>query len=215
MSRLRVAAFSISLDGYGAGPDQTLQEPLGRGGESLHEWFIPTRTFQTKVMGKEDGATGIAEDFAAQSFVNLGAWIMGRNMFGPVRGDWPDESWKGWWGDNPPYHVPVFVLTHYPRKPVEMDGGTVFHFVTDGIEAALERAREAAGAKDIRIGGGVSVIRQYLQARLIDEMHLAISPVLLGRGESLFQGISLPELGYCVTRQVATDAATHVTIGRN
>lgn len=214
MSKVRVAAFSISLDGYGAGPDQTLQEPLGRGGETLHEWFFPTRTFQEKVLGKSGGTTGIDEDFAARSFENVGAWILGRNMFGPVRGDWPDESWKGWWGDDPPYHVPVFVLTHYPRKPIEMAGGTTFHFVTDGIEAALERAREAAGGKDVRIGGGVSVVRQYLHARLIDEMHLAISPVLLGRGEALFEGISLPELGYRVTQHFVGGAATHVIIGR-
>ena len=214
MSKIRVAAFSISLDGYGAGPDQSLQNPLGRGAEAVHEWFIPTRTFQEKVLRKSGGAAGTNDDFAAKSFENLGAWIMGRNMFGPVRGDWPDESWKGWWGDNPPYHVPVFVLTHHPRKPIEMEGGTTFHFVTDGIEAALKSAREAAGAKDIRIGGGVSTLRQYLQARLIDEMHLAISPVLLGRGENLFEGLSLPELGYGVTQQVATEAATHVVIGR-
>jgi len=215
MSKVRVAAYSISVDGYGAGPDQSLQQPLGRGAEALHEWFIPTRTFQTAVLGKEDGTTGIQEDFAAKSFENVGAWIMGRNMFGPVRGNWPDESWKGWWGDNPPYHVPVFVLTHHARRPIEMEGGTVFHFVTDGIEAALERARAAAGARDVRIGGGASTVRQYLQARLIDEMHLAISPVLLGRGESLFQGLDLPALGYRVTKQVATDAATHVMIGRS
>ena len=166
-----------------------MQAPLGRGGESLHKWFLPTRTFG-QVHGEGDGTTGIDDDFAAQSFENIGAWILGRNMFGPVRGDWPDDSWKGWWGNNPPYHVPVFVLTHHPRSPIEMEGGTSFHFITGGIEAALERAREAAGGKDIRIGGGVSVLRQYLQARLIDEMHLAISPVLLGRGENLFNDIS-------------------------
>lgn len=214
MSKVRVAAFSISLDGYGAGPDQTLQDPLGRGGETLHGWFLPTRTFQEKVIGKSGGTTGVDEDFAAQSFETLGAWIMGRNMFGPVRGDWPDESWKGWWGDTPPYHVPVFILTHHPRKPLEMAGGTTFHFVTDGTEAALKRAREAAGGKDVRIGGGASVVRQYLQARLIDEMHLAIAPVLLGKGENLFAGISLPDLGYRVMKHVASEAATHVVIGR-
>jgi dihydrofolate reductase len=213
VSKVRVAAFSISLDGYGAGPDQNLQDPLGRGGEALHEWFVPTRTFK-EVHGESDGTTGIDDDFAARSFENVGAWIMGRNMFGPVRGDWPDDSWKGWWGDNPPYHVPVFVLTHYPREPLEMEGGTTFHFVTDGIEAALERAREAAGGKDVLIGGGSSVIRQYLQAQLIDEMHLAIAPVLLGRGEDLFEGISLPELGYRVMKHAAGGAATHVVIGR-
>jgi dihydrofolate reductase len=213
MSKVRVAAFSISLDGYGAGPDQSLRQPLGRGGEALHAWFIPTRTFR-QVRGASDGTTGIDDEFAARSFENVGAWIMGRNMFGPVRGAWPDDSWRGWWGDNPPYHVPVFVLTHHPRKPLDMEGGTTFHFVTDGIEAALGRAREAARGRDVRIGGGASVIRQYLQARLIDEMHIAISPVLLGSGENLFEGLSLPELGYRVTKHVAVEAATHVVIGR-
>jgi dihydrofolate reductase len=214
MAKVRIAAFSISLDGYGAGPDQSLQQPLGRGGEALHQWFFPTRTFRTKVLGKDDGTTGIDDEFAAQSFENVGAWILGRNMFGPVRGDWPDDSWKGWWGDNPPYHVPVFVLTHYPRDPIHMEGGTTFHFVTTGIEAALELARKASGDKDVRIGGGVSVIRQYLQARLVDEMHLAVSPVLLGAGENLFKGLSLPELGYEVTQRVAGEPATHVVITR-
>ena len=214
MYRVLVSAFSISLDGYGAGPDQSLQQPLGRGAEGLHAWFIPTRTFQQRVLGKSEGTTGIDDELARRSFENVGAWILGRNMFGPVRGAWPDDAWKGWWGDNPPYHVPVFVLTHHPRKPLDMEGETTFHFVTDGIAAALERAREAARGKDVRIGGGASVIRQYLQARLIDEMHVAISPVLLGRGENLFEGISLPELGYRVTKHVASEMATHVVIGR-
>lgn len=209
MPKVRAAAFSISLDGYGAGPDQSSQNPLGHGGEALHKWFLPTRTFRA-VHGGDGGTTGIDDNFAAQSFENIGAWILGRNMFGPVRGDWPDDSWKGWWGDNPPYHVPV----HHPRAPIEMEGGTSFHFITDGIEAALERARAAAGGKDIRIGGGVSVLRQYLQAQLIDEMHLAVSPVLLGSGENLLNGVNLPELGYQVTKQVASEAATHVLIGR-
>ena len=195
MSKVRVHAFTISLDGYGAGPDQDLKNPLGVGGERLHEWFIPTRTFQ-KYFGKDGGTTGIDDDFAARGVENLGAWILGRNMFSPVRGPWPDESWKGWWGDNPPYHVPVFVLTHHARAPVTMEGGTTFHFVTDGIEAALKRAKEAAGGKDVRIGGGAATIRAYLQAGLIDEMHVAISPVLLGSGEALFAGIDLPKLGY-------------------
>lgn len=212
-SKVRAAAFSISLDGYGAGPDQSLQSPLGRGGETLHEWFLPTLTFR-KTHGGKGGTTGTDDDFAARSFENIGAWIMGRNMFGPSRGDWPDDSWKGWWGDNPPYHVPVFVLTHYPHEPIEMEGGTTFHFVTGGIETALESARQAAGNKDVRIGGGVSTLRQYLRARLIDEMHLAISPVLLGKGESLFNDISLPELGYRVIKHAASEAATHVLIGR-
>jgi dihydrofolate reductase len=211
MSKLRVHAFTISLDGYGAGPDQSLKNPLGVGGEELHEWFIPTRTFQ-KYYGKDSGTTGIDDDFAARAVENLGAWILGRNMFGPVRGPWPDDQWKGWWGDNPPYRVPVFVLTHHARAPVTMEGGTTFHFVTDGIEAALERAREAAGGKDVRVGGGAATVRQYLQAGLVDEMHVAISPLLLGSGESLFAGLDLPALGYERTEHVPTEKATHVVI---
>jgi dihydrofolate reductase len=214
MSKVRVAAFSISLDGYGAGAEQSLENPLGRGGEELHNWFFPTRTFFQRLQGKDEGTTGIDEEFAAKSFENVGAWILGRNMFGPIRGDWPDEEWKGWWGDNPPYHVPVFVLTHHARQPLEMEGGTTFHFVTGGIEEALQRAREAAGGKDVRIGGGVATVRQYLEARLIDEMHLAIAPILLGSGENLFNGLDLPELGYGVTDCIGSDAATHVIISR-
>lgn len=210
MSKLKVSAFSISIDGYGAGPDQDSDHPLGRGGDALHDWMIPTRTFQN-LYGK-DGTTGTDDDFAARSFENLGAWIMGRNMFGPVRGEWPDESWRGWWGENPPYHVPVFVLTHHARPPLEMEGGTVFHFVTGGIREALDRAREAAGGKDVRIGGGASTIRQYLQAGLVDEMHLAIAPVLLGSGEPLFDGIDLPALGFDVAEHVQTDKATHIVL---
>ena len=198
MSNLRVNAFSVSADGFGAGPGQGLDHPLGRGGERLHDWFIPTRTFQRAVQ-KKDGGT-------------IGAWIMGRNMFGPVRGPWPDHAWKGWWGANPPYHVPVFVLTHHPRPPLEMDGGTVFHFVTEGIEAALDQARAAARDKDVRIGGGAATIRQYLKAGLIDEMHLAISPILLGQGEPLFEGIDLPALGYRVKEHVSTEAAVHLVV---
>ncbi len=214
MSKLRVNAFAVSLDGYGAGPDQSLDHPLGRGGTALHEWVFPTRTFRRVVLGQEGGTTGIDDDFAALGFENLGAWILGRNMFGPVRGPWPDESWRGWWGENPPYHVPVFVLTHHPRPPLEMDGGTVFHFVTDGPEAALARAREAAGSRDVRLGGGVATIRQYLNARRIDELHLAVSPVLLGRGESLLAGLDLPALGYAVSKHVPSPSATHVVITR-
>ena len=214
MSKLRVNAFSISLDGFGAGPDQSLDAPLGVGGPTLHQWFYPTRTFQRMVLGKQDGETGVDDDFAVRSFERLGAWIMGRNMFGPVRGPWPDEAWRGWWGETPPYHVPVFVLTHHPRRPLEMDGGTVFHFVTDGPESALRQARAAAGDRDIRVGGGVATIRHYLSAGLIDELHLAMSPVLLGRGEHLFSGIDLPALGYRVTERVATEAATHVVLAR-
>jgi dihydrofolate reductase len=214
MSKLKVAAFSISLDGFGAGPHQSLEHPLGERGERLHEWFVGTRTFQA-VLGKDGaGSAGVDEDFAARSFANVGAWIMGRNMFGPVRGPWPDDRWKGWWGPNPPYHVPVFVLTHHARPPLEMEGGTVFHFVTEGIEAALGRAREAAGAKDVRIGGGVSTVRQYLQAGLVDEMHLAISPALLGRGEAFFAGLDLVRLGFECTERAGTRDAMHVVLTR-
>jgi dihydrofolate reductase len=213
MSKVRVHVFAVSLDGYGAGPNQTKTDPLGEGGEALHDWFIPTRTFQ-RMLGKDGGTTGIDDDFAARAIDNLGAEIMGRNMFGPVRGPWPDESWKGWWGKNPPYHVPVFVLTHHARPPQEMEGGTVFHFVTDGIEAALARAREAAGDRDIRIGGGVSTVRQYLNARLVDHMHFAVSPLLLGSGESLLAGIDLPRLGYDVTECVPSEKAMHVVVSK-
>jgi dihydrofolate reductase len=214
MSKLRVNAFTISADGFGAGPEQTREQPLGRGAEDLHQWFVPTRTFQRNVMRREGGTTGVDDDFAARSFENLGAWIMGRNMFGPVRGPWADYEWKGWWGTNPPYHVPVFVLTHHPRPALEMEGGTVFHFVTDVIEAALERARATARGKDVRIGGGAATVRQYLRARLLDEMHVALSPMLLGQGEPLFEGLDLPALGYTVKEQVATEAALHLVIAR-
>ena len=214
MSKLRVNAFSVSADGFGAGPEQRRDQPLGRGGEQLHEWFFPTRTFQQEVQRREGGTTGVDNDFAERSFENLGAWIMGRNMFGPVRGPWPDYEWKGWWGANPPYHVPVFVLTHHRRPPLEMEGGTVFHFVTDGIGAALDQARVAAQGKDVRIGGGAATIRQYLQAGLIDEMHLAISPILLGQGEPLFEGIDLLSLGYSVKEHVSTAAAMHLVVVR-
>lgn len=213
MSKLRVNSFSISIDGYGAGPNQSLDNPLGVGGKGLHQWFIPTATFKL-MQGKEGGTTGADDEFAQRGFVNLGAWILGRNMFGPVRGEWPDETWKGWWGDNPPYHVPVFVLTHHARAPVTMKGGTTFHFVTEGAEAALERAVDAAGGRDVRLGGGVAVIRQYLKAGLVDEMHLAISPVLLGSGEHLLAGIDMPKLGYEITEHVATQNATHVVLVR-
>jgi dihydrofolate reductase len=210
MSKLKVSAFTVSIDGFGAGPDQTLEDPLGRGTEHLHDWMRPTRTFQ-RLYGK-DGSTGIDDDFAQRSFENLGAWIMGRNMFGPVRGPWPDESWRGWWGENPPYHVPTFVLTHHPRPPLEMEGDNVFHFVTGGVHEALDRARAAAGDKDIRIGGGASTVRQYLELDLIDEMHLVVSPVLLGRGEPLFAGIDLLAKGFTVTGQVASERALHVVL---
>ncbi len=212
--KLRVNCFSVSLDGYGAGSQQELQNPMGIGGMALHEWVLPTRTFQTMIGGGADGTTGIDDDFAARGMAGLGAWILGRNMFGPIRGAWTDDRWKGWWGDNPPYHVPVFVLTHHPRAAIEMAGGTTFHFVTGGIVAALERARAAAGGKDVRLGGGVSTVREYLRAGLIDEMHLAISPVLLGQGENLFAGLDLPALGYQRTEHVPSPLATHVVFTR-
>jgi dihydrofolate reductase len=203
--------FSISLDGYGAGPDQSPENPLGRGGEDLHQWFFPTRTFR-RISGTDEGTTGIDDNFAAKGFENIGAWIMGRNMFGPIRGPWPDEHWQGWWGGNPPFHCPVFVLTHHERAPITMAGGTIFHFVTDGIDAALERAVQAANGKDVLLGGGVATIRQYLRAGLIDEMHLAISPVLLGSGEHLFANIDTASLGYRCTEHVPTQNATHVVL---
>jgi len=211
MAKLRVAAFTISLDGYGAGPNQDLEHPLGVGGEELHGWLIPTRTFQ-QTHGDGNGATGVNDDFAARSFENLGAWILGRNMFGPIRGAWQDEAWKGWWGDNPPYHTDVFVLTHYPRAPLRMDGATTFHFVTDGMHAALERAKAAAKGRDVRLGGGAATIRQYLSAGLIDELHVAISPVLLGSGEHLFNGLDLVKLGYRCVEHVQSPEATHVVL---
>ena len=214
MSKLRVAAFSVSIDGFGAGPDQSLANPLGVGGMALHEWAFSTRTFQRMHGDGAGGATGIDDDFAARGFANVGAWILGRNMFGPVRGAWPDDEWKGWWGANPPYHVPVFVLTHHPRASIAMEGGTTFHFVTDGIEAALARAREAAQGQDVRVGGGVATVRQYVRAGLVDEMHLAISPALLGTGEALFAGIDLPALGYRCTEHVATAHAMHVVLSK-
>jgi dihydrofolate reductase len=210
MSKTRVLCFSISIDGFGAGPNQSLENPLGMRGMELHDWMFGTATFQ-KIHGSGSGGlTGIDDDFAARGFQNVGAWILGRNMFGPVRGKWPDEKWKGWWGENPPYHTPVFVLTHHARAPLVMEGGTTFYFVTDGIESALKQAVKAAGTKDVRIGGGVSVLRQYLTAGLIDELHLAIAPVLLGKGENLFQGLDLPKLGYQCVEQVPSAKATHV-----
>ncbi|WP_415908348.1 dihydrofolate reductase family protein [Oleiharenicola sp. Vm1] len=213
MSKLRVHCFSLSIDGFGAGPDQSLEHPLGVGGKGLHEWFFPTRFFQ-KMIGAGDGTTGVDNELAERGFEGVGAWILGRNMFAPSRGAWRDEQWKGWWGDNPPYHTPVFILTHHPRPPIPMAGGTTFYFVTDGIHAALQQARAAAGGRDVRIGGGVATVRQYLQAGLIDELHLAISPVLLGRGESLLAGLDLPQLGYRVTQHTPTPAATHVVLTR-
>ncbi len=211
MTRLRVQSFAVSLDGFGAGPGQDLQNPLGVRGPELMEWVFPTRMFQQMHGGGGDGGeTGVDNTMAEQGFDNIGAWILGRNMFGPVRGPWPDDNWKGWWGDEPPYHVPVFVLTHHARAPIAMKGGTEFRFVTEGIEAALAQARAAAGGRDVRLGGGVATVRQYLQAGLIDELHLAVRPVLLGAGEPLFQGIDLHALGYECTKSVAGERATHV-----
>ncbi len=213
MSRLRVLSFAISIDGYGAGPDQDLQHPLGVGGPELMEWFFHTRLWR-RMHGQEDGETGVDNGIAEQAFAGIGAWILGRNMFGPVRGPWPDESWRGWWGEEPPYHTPVFVLTHHARAPLQMAGGTGFHFVTGGIEAALEQAQAAAGAKDVRLGGGVATLRQYLRAGLVDELHLALRPVLLGRGEHLWHDIDLRALGYACTKVVVGERATHLFLHR-
>jgi dihydrofolate reductase len=214
MSKVRVVAFGVSVDGFSAGPRQDLDHPLGVRGLELLAWFMATEAFK-KMHGQSGGAQGVDNDFAVQSFENVGAFILGRNMFGPVRGPWKDDSWKGWWGDNPPYHTPVFVLTHHARPSLTMEGGTTFHFVTDGAESALKQAKEAAKGKDVRIGGGVSVVRQYLSAGQIDEMHLAIAPVLLGEGEPLFSGINLAALGYAPFKTVSGENATHVLIKKN
>ncbi len=213
MARLRVAAFSMSIDGFGAGPNQRLDHPLGENGLEVHRWLFETATFRA-MQSQPGGEHGIDDNFAARSMKNVGAWILGRNMFGPVRGPWPDDSWRGWWGESPPYHVPVFVLTHHARPSLAMDGGTTFHFVTDGIRAALDRARSAAGSRDVRVGGGVATIRQYLQERLIDEIHLAIADVLLGCGEALFAGMDWRTLGYRCVEAVRGERATHVIIER-
>jgi len=211
MSKVKVAGFTLSLDGFGAGPNQTIEEPLGVGGESLHGWLVTTKMFH-RMTRKEGGTEGIDNEFAEKSMENTGAWIMGRNMFGPIRGPWPANEWKGWWGEEPPYHVPVFVLTHHAREPITMKGGTVFHFVTEGIEAALEQAKKVANGKNIRIGGGVSTVRQFLQAGYIDELHLAYSPLFLGTGEHLFEGIDMIALGFNQVQQVNGEKAMHVII---
>jgi dihydrofolate reductase len=211
MAKLRVQSFSISIDGYGAGPNQGPDSPLGIGGMALHDWAFTTRTFR-QMFGDQGGATGVDDDFAARGFRKIGAWILGRNMFGPIRGPWPNDDWKGWWGSNPPYHTPVFVLTHHRRESIEMSGGTTFHFVTEGIQAALQRATEAAGGLDVRLGGGVATVREYLSAGLVDEMHLAISPTLLGSGEHLLTGLDLLRLGYQRAEHVPTQYATHVVL---
>jgi len=214
VTRVRVDCFTISLDGYGAGPSQDIDNPLGIGGTELHGWLVPTRTFRHRVLGAEGGTTEVDDEFASRGFENLGAWILGRNMFGPIRGPWPDTSWNGWWGEDPPYHVPVFVLTHHARPSVRMQGETTFHFVTGGVDEALDRAREAATGRDVRIGGGPNVIQQYLSRGLIDELHVAIAPVLLGSGERLFEGVDLRGLGYRCVRSVASEKATHVVLRR-
>lgn len=213
MAKVRVQCYGVSLDGYAAGPHQDLEHPLGVGGDAMFQWFFPTRTFQAMV-GRDGGTTDINDEFAQRGLKDVGAWILGRNMFGPIRGAWPDDSWKGWWGDEPPYHCPVFVLTHHARAPLAMAGGTTFHFVTEGIEAALQRAKAAAGGKDVRIGGGASTVRQYLAKSLVDELHLAVAPVLMGRGENLFAGLDLPALGYQTTEHVPGPRVTHVLIQR-
>jgi len=215
MGKVRVACFSISLDGYGAGPQQSLNNPLGVRGAELHQWVFPTKNFQEQVLGKTGGTTGLDNDFVIRGFENVGAWILGRNMFGPVRGPWKDDSWKGWWGDEPPYHVPVFVLTHHARAPIEMKGGTIFYFVTGGIEEALKKAKDAAGSKDVRIGGGVSTLRQYLEAGLIDEIHFAVAPVFLGGGENIFTGLDLNKLGYRSVGQVPSENVSHILVKKS
>jgi dihydrofolate reductase len=214
MSKVRVNSFSVSLDGYAAGPNQSLENPLGLGGPELFKWFMSTRTWK-QMNGHDGGSTGVDDEWARRGMENLGAWILGRNMFGPVRGPWPDDSWKGWWGDEPPYHVPTFVLTHHAREPIEMKGGTTFHFVTDGIDVALQRARDAAQEKDIRIGGGVATVQQFLRSRLIDEMHLAFRPILMGSGENLFSGLDLAALGYRCTQHACTELVMHVVIRKD
>lgn len=213
MSKVRVAGFSVSVDGFGAGPEQSLQYPLGKRGPEMFQWFFHTRTFRA-MQGKDDGSQGVDEDYAARGMANFGAFILGRNMFGPIRGEWPDDAWKGWWGPNPPYHAPTYILTHYPRESLVMEGGTTFHFITSGIHESLDKARAAAGSKDVKIGGGVSTVRQYLQAGLIDELHFAVAPVVLGKGEALFSGIDLPALGFRVTEHVASEHATHIVLAK-
>jgi dihydrofolate reductase len=214
MQKLRVESFTISIDGFGSGPNQSLENPLGVGGGNLHQWFIPTKTFQQNVLGKSDGTTGVDNEIAENGFKNIGAWILGRNMFSPYRGA-HNVDWKGWWGDNPTYHVPVFILTNHKREPIEMEGGTTFHFVTDGINAALEKAFASANGKDVRLGGGVNTIRQYLKAQLIDELHLAVSPVILGSGENLFTNLDLTSLGYKIVKHVSSDKAIHLFIKKS
>jgi dihydrofolate reductase len=214
MQKLRVESFSISVDGFGAGPNQNLENPLGVGGEELHQWFFPTKTFQQNVLGKSDGTSGVDNEFAEKGFENIGAWILGRNMFSPYRG-LPNVNWKGWWGENPPYHVPVFILTNHERESIEMEDGTTFHFVTDGSNAALEKAFDSANGKDVRLGGGVNTIRQYLKAQLVDELHLVVSPVILGSGENLYLNLDLTSLGYKCIKHISSDKAMHLVIKKS
>jgi len=213
MTKVRVAGFGVSVDGFAAGIEQSLDDPLGKRGPELFQWYFPTRSFR-EMHGESGGETGPDNEFARRAMEGFGAFILGRNMFGPVRGEWPDDQWKGWWGRNPPYHAPTFVLTHHPRASIEMDGGTTFHFVTDGIEPALKLARDAAGGKDIKVGGGVGTVRQFICAGHVDEMHLAVAPLMLGQGEALFNGIDLRALGYNTVEQVATERATHIVLAR-
>ncbi len=213
MTKVRVAGFGVSVDGFAAGIEQSLDDPLGKLGPEIFQWFFPTQFFR-EMQGESGGETGADNDFARRSMEGFGAFILGRNMFGPIRGEWPDDQWRGWWGENPPYHAPTFVLTHYPRTSIEMEGGTTFHFVTDGIEAALKRARDAAGGKDIKIAGGVETVRQFVRAGHVDEMHLAMAPVALGRGEALFEGVDLRALGYHTIEHMATERATHIVLAR-
>lgn len=214
MSKLKVLCFSISIDGFGAGTNQSLENPMGVGGMALHQWVFPTKSFQNMHGEKNGGTTGLDDEFAAKGFENIGSWILGRNMFGPIRGEWKDDEWKGWWGNNPPYHCDVFVLTNHARSPIKMEGGTTFYFVTDGIHSALDQAKKAAKGKDVRLGGGVETVRQYIKEGLIDEMHLAVSPIVLGKGENLFSGIDLASLGYKVIEHRASEAATHIVIAK-
>jgi dihydrofolate reductase len=214
MQKLRVESFSISIDGYGAGPNQSLENPLGERGEELHQWFFPTKTFQQNVLGKSDGTSGVDNEFAEKGFKNIGAWILGRNMFSPYRG-LPNVNWKGWWGENPPYHVPVFILTNHERESIEMEDGTTFHFVTDGSNAALEKAFDSANGKDVRLGGGVKTIRQYLKAQLVDELHLVVSPIILGSGENLYLNLDLTSLGYKCIKHISSDKAMHLVIKKS
>ena len=213
MGKVRVAGFAVSIDGFGAGPEQSLNDPLGKRGPELHQWFFPTRFFNT-MTGKPGGTEGVDNGFAERAMHGFGAYILGRNMYGPIRGDWNGTDWNGWWGDNPPYHAPTFVLTHHPHPPIEMEGGTTFIFVTEGIQSALDQARAAAGDLDVKIGGGVSTVRQYLQAGLVDELHYAVSPVVLGQGEAMFEGIDLPALGFTPTEQVVGERALHVVLAK-